>query len=449
MFTRKILSDLQKWADSPNRKPLILRGARQVGKTSAIHLFAKNFKHYLYLNLEKPEDKALFEQNLSVANIIDAICLAKQINSLSGKTLLFIDEIQNSPKAVAILRYFYEEAKHLYVVAAGSLLETLVDKQISFPVGRVEYLLMRPCTFIEFLAATSENKSIELLEKDEFPDFAHEHLLKQFRLYVTIGGMPEVVETYSKTKNLHSLGKIYESLIISYLDDIEKYAKTETMRHVVRHIIRSAFTEAGQRIKFENFGQSAYRSREVGEAFRILEKAFFLELVYPVTNLNLPLLPNIRKSPKLQLIDTGMIAYFAKVQKDMLGNAALDSIFEGKIIEHVVSQELRAMKESLLEQIHFWTKESPTSNAEVDFVYLHEGNVIPIEVKTGTSGRLRSLHQFIDLAPHNLAIRVYSGKFSVENTRTISGKDFTLINLPYYLLNQLPKYIEKYLPESS
>ncbi len=434
MIRRKAIEKLNEWAIRSNRKPLILRGARQVGKTTLVDIFAKQFDNYLYLNLEKRDNLNLFENNYSVEKLIEAVFYLKGKTKNVGKTLLFIDEIQNSQEAVKQLRYFYEEMPDLYVIAAGSLLETLIDKTISFPVGRVSYLPIRPLNFLEFLTAMGEDTSVELLKQTSPPEFAHNKLMDLFNQYTLIGGMPEIVSNYVKYKDINRLQPIYDELLTTYVDDVEKYSTNTTFTDIIRHTIHHSFLEAGSRIKFQGFGNSNYRSREMGEAFRTLEKTMLLQLVYPVTSTKIPIQANHKKSPKLQLLDTGLVNYSAGIQKELFLSKNIESTYKGKIAEHVVGQELKSLSNSVRYKLNFWTRESKNANSEVDFVYKHNDLLIPIEVKSGATGRLRSLHQFVDRSPHNIAIRAYSGKYSVETSKTIAGKEFTLINLPFYML---------------
>jgi hypothetical protein len=187
MFTRDILQELKKWAVVTNRKPLVMRGARQVGKITAIDMFSKDFDQYIKLNLEKANEREIFEKEYTFPDLLTSLFIYAGKKRMGGKTLIFIDEIQNSLKAVALLRYFFEEAPDLYVVTAGSLLESIMDKRISFPVGRVEYMAMRPCSFREFLFATGNEQLVEMLEKPEVPTFLHSQFLSWFKKYATIG----------------------------------------------------------------------------------------------------------------------------------------------------------------------------------------------------------------------------------------------------------------------
>ena len=441
MFKRDALKYLINWSNNHNRKPLIIRGARQVGKTTLIHEFAKKFEQYIYLNLEEPEDYNIFEKNRSFENLLTAIFFIKQKELNNKKTLIFIDEIQNSDIAIKQLRYFYEKAPYLYVIAAGSLLETLMNKNISFPVGRVEYLLLQAFSFNEYLQAVDNKQVIDVFEQIPFPAYAHDKLMELFNTYTLIGGMPGILKIYIENGDLVKLNSLYESLIISYLDDVEKYATNSKSAKIIRFVIKNAFTEAGNRIKFSGFANSNYKSREIAETISILEKTHLLKLIYPTTSTQLPIIPDKKKSPKLQMLDTGLINYFAGLQQEIFATDDIQKVYKGKIAEHIVAQELRTVFPSLLHDLHFWVREKKQSNAEVDFVIPFEGKVIPVEVKSGATGRLRSLHQFIDFATHNFAVRIYSGKFNIEKAKTLAGKEFYLLNLPFYLTSKIKKYL--------
>ena len=443
MFNRDILKNLSSWKGKKDRKPLILRGARQVGKTTVVTLFSEQFDQYLYLNLEIKAERDIFEQGHSIEELVQAIFFYKNRQNNKGSVLIFIDEIQNCPSAVSYLRYFYEAFPDLYVIAAGSLLETLIDTHISFPVGRVEYLVMKPLNFKEFLNALSEAAGLDILNKTiPVPDFTHDKLMKLFNTYAIIGGMPEIVQKYSDQKDIIALNSIFDSLIVSYLDDIEKYARNSTMASVIRHAVSHAFYEAGNRIKFQGFGNSNYKSREMGEALKVLEKAMLIYLLYPSSSVCPPLQPNTKKSPRLQVLDTGMLNYFGGFQKDLFGAGSIDSVYQGKIAAHIVGQELLAAETSHLFKLQFWNREKKQSTAEVDFLIQYENLLIPIEVKSAATGRLRSLHQFIDRAPHEYAVRIYSGKLGINRISTLNGSDCTLLNIPFYLAGSIPAYIE-------
>ncbi|WP_353480402.1 AAA family ATPase [Haliscomenobacter sp.] len=441
MYHRNILEELVKWRRSNNRKPLIIRGARQVGKTTVIQEFANQYQQYIYLNLERKEDAAIFQNYTRFATLVEAIFFLKDKDIQQADTLIFIDEIQEVPEALNLLRYFYEDFPQLHVIAAGSLLEAVLNENMTMPVGRVEFKVLRPMSFEEFLDAMGENAALQQYRTIPVADFAHDKLLQLFHTYTLIGGMPEIIAHYVENRNFTALIPIYESLLVSYMNDVEKYARNNTMVQVIRHVIKSMSVEAGNRIKFQHFGQSNYGSREVGEAVRTIEKALLLYLVYPCTGTSLPLFPDKKKSPRLQLLDTGLMNHLAGIQKEIIATPDLDLVYKGKVAEHIVGQELLATQYNVLSELHFWTREKKDATAEVDYVYIYDGHIIPIEVKSGATGRLRSLHAFMEHSPQPMAVRVYGGKLSTNTLETPNGKVYQLLNLPYYLTGQLEKYL--------
>ncbi len=445
MIYRNIISKLEEWSLKVNRKPLVLRGARQVGKTTLVNIFARKYPVYIYLNLEKPADKAIFDTKNAFSEKLDAIFFLKGFKKEQKPTLIFIDEIQNSPQAVALLRYFYEEAPEIYVIAAGSLLESLIDRHISFPVGRVEYLAVRPCSFKEFLNALHEQVALDVLSQWPVPDYAHEKLQSLFNRFTLIGGMPAIVANYAQNNDLISLNADFQSLIGGYIDDVEKYVIRNNSVQYIRHILRTGFRFGCQRIKFERFGASDYRSREMAEAFRLLEKTMLIELVYPTSSSSIPFLPDFKKSPRLHWLDTGLLNYAAGVQTEVFGANELSSAWRGLIAEHIVGQELIAEDYNILSQRVFWVREAKNSNAEVDYLLSYNGFLIPIEVKAGVGSTLKSLHLFMDKAPHKLAIRIWNQPFSESEIQTTAGKKFLLLNIPFYHSSQLNQIIDYYL----
>jgi predicted AAA+ superfamily ATPase len=259
--------------------------------------------------------------------------------------------------------------------------------------------------------------------------------------------MPEVVGTDADTKDIQQIIPIYEGLLVSYIDDIEKYASNQSMARIIRHIINNAFYEFGNRITYKGFGRSNYRSREMSEAFQLLEKTMFLRLIFPTTQTSLPVLEDRKKSPKLQILDTGLVNYYAGIQKELFQSDDISQFYEGRIAEHIIGQELLALNSSSLHRMNFWVREKKQSNAEVDYVLVHNDKLIPTEVKSGSTGRLRSLHQYIDLAPHNYAVRFFSGKVKINEIQTINKKPFYLLNLPYFLAGELERYLDWFISQ--
>lgn len=440
VLNRKSYQKLLAWKTSKRRKPLLIRGARQVGKTTLVRDFSKEFDNYIELNLEKEADRALFEID-DAGKIIDAVFLSKAHTPNNKPTLVFIDEIQESPKAIQQLRYFFEEVPELHIIAAGSLLEFALKQVPSFPVGRVEYLYLYPLNFVEYLDAIGNKSAIDALQTLPIQEYSHKVLLELFHQYAIIGGMPETVSNYVEDKNISSLSNTYNQLWQSYKDDVEKYAKNNTDKKIIRHVIETA-PYAKDRIKFEGFGQSNYRSREVGEALHALDLAKIIQLVYPSTSIRPPITPDLKKRPRLQFLDTGMLNQILMLQAEMIALPDLDDFHKGRIIQHLVVQELTTINEDSALKYHFWVREEKNTNSEVDALIQHKSYVIPIEVKAGKQGKLKSLHQFIDRCGHPYALRLYSGKFSIEEAKTPKGTPYYLMNLPYYLTTQIHQYLE-------
>lgn len=442
-FIRKAERLLHDWKNRVQRKPLIIRGARQVGKTTMVKKFADTYEHAILMNMEKTSDRAFFEQFDDVKLIIEALFLSQGITlAAMNATLLFIDEIQESPKAIQQLRYFYEEFPQLHVIAAGSLLEFAMKEVKSFPVGRVEYLYLHPLNFTEYLTAIGRDDLQTIMEYVPITKSAHPVLMAHFHRYAIIGGMPEIVRYDVEKASLSDLQRIYESVWETYKGDIEKYATNDSQRRIIKHLMETAPLYVDERIKFQGFGNSNYRSREVGEAFRILDDVKIIRLIYPTTELQAPLRVDVKKSPRLQFLDTGLVNYSLGIQVEMLGMTDISRTYRGAIIPHLITQELISIENHREAKPMFWVREKSQSNAEVDLLIAYRDQIIPIEIKSGSTGSLRSLHQFIEHSGVRYAIRIYGGDFALEHTQTPNKHPYLLLNLPYYLGTALAKYVK-------
>jgi predicted AAA+ superfamily ATPase len=441
-FTRKIAVYLSAWKESKGRKPLIIRGARQVGKTTVVKAFSTSYKNFINLNLERKQDLSYFEKYDDVKLIVEDIFLSNNISSKEiSVTLLFIDEIQESPKAIHLLRYFYEDLPELHVIAAGSLLEFSLSQVKMFPVGRIQYLYMYPLNFEEYLGVMDRNILLDELNNIPLKKTAHASFLEYFNKYVIIGGMPEIVAHYKEKNNLSDLIHIYEGIWSTYKDDVEKYAENETEKKILRHIMETGPAELDKRIKFQNFGNSSYKSREVSQAMKDLDKAKVIRLIYPTTDTEFPIRSDFKKSPRLQFLDTGIVNYTLHIQSDLLGYQDLSASYKGALIPHIITQELLSLSVERDSKPNFWVREKTQASSEIDLVYAYQNMVIPIEIKSGKTGTLKSLHQFVGRVTHPYAIRMYAGEFNIEQTETPEGKPYLLMNMPYYLGAKIPEYV--------
>lgn len=445
MFRRIALENLREWALKAERKPLVLRGARQVGKTTLVEMFAADFDHYIYLNLEEKDNAELFATDSTFDDLLAGIFFKAKLPVDSPRTLIFIDEIQTEPKAVQVLRYFYEKRPDLYVIAAGSLLESLMGRHISFPVGRVEYMALHPCTFVEFLSAIGEEMLASQVEKVAVPQSLHSYTLDLFKKYMIIGGLPEVVANYAQYHDMVRLSDVFNALLSGYRDDVEKYADNRKEQDSIRYILNYGWTSAGHRIQFAKFTNSSFKSADVSNAFRTLEKTLLLELVYPLTSTSFPILPDLKKSPKLLWLDTGLVNYVAGMQEELLFTTDSDELWNGDIAEHIVAQELLGATTTFGEKRLFWVRDARNSQAEVDFVIRYKSHLLPIEVKTGANSKLRSLHLFMEESKENIALRLWNGPMTSDVITRSDGRPFTLYNIPLYYAGHLHTLMQQTL----
>lgn len=442
MFKRNINKFLISWKNKDNRKPLVIRGARQVGKTSAVNLFARDeFDSYIYINLEQEDNLALFSKTQPIKDVIQIIQIKYNKKIIPGKTLIFIDEIQNSDIAMGQLRYFYEEMPAVHVIAAGSLLEVKMKKEgFSFPVGRVEYCYMYPVTFDEFLLASGNRELLEYLDNlhanTVIPEEVHQVSLKKFHEYMIVGGMPEAVSAYIKTKTYIDVDPVYESILTGFKDDVHKYsgfAKSKYLQFIIEH----APEYAGLPIKYEKFGGSSFHSREMSEAFDVMEKAMIISRVHASYSKEIPILNNMKKLPKLIYLDIGLINYKLGVRKEIINVPDINAVFHGQLSEQIVGQTLQTFSVNKNENLSYWYRLNKGSISEVDFLMNINNTLVPIEVKSGKTGTLKSLHNFIDESNNSFAVRIYSGHLVQEKIKTPKQKKYTLFSVPFYLLYRL------------
>ncbi|MDP4292035.1 MAG: DUF4143 domain-containing protein, partial [Bacteroidota bacterium] len=277
------------------------------------------------------------------------------------------------------------------------------------------------------------------------PEVIHPKVMGLFNTYTLIGGMPEVVKHYVNHKDLVAVNDVYETLLSGYRDDVEKYARNQNMTHVIRYILQTGWSFAAQIISLGSFAGSSYKAREMGEAFRTLEKTMLLELVYPSVGNTIPIVTELRRSPKLLWLDVGLVNYSAKLQKEVFGSKDILDAWRGHIAEQVVAQELLTSDYRVSHRRNFWVREKKGSDAEVDFIIQYENKVIPIEVKSGHNAKLKSLHIFMEQTNHSTAVRVWSNPFSVDKVKTPSGKEFDLLNVPFYYIGVLDAILAKYI----
>jgi len=445
---------LKQWLENRYRKPLIIRGARQVGKSTLVRNFTKE-QHLILIeiNLEKhPELDPVF-RTLDISNIIREIEGLTGQKVLSDNTLLFLDEIQAAPRALQALRYFYEEFPQLPVVAAGSLLEfVLAEHNFSMPVGRIEYLHLGPMSFEEFLIETDKNLLDYVINYDlvtPIPKTAHKRLLESQREFLFIGGLPEAILRTVQTNNLNEAVSVQQSIIETYKDDFSKYARQNQLLRLHR-VFNYIPLAVGKKIKYSHISGDD-KARELKAAIDLLIKAGLATPVYHSNCSGVPLNAQMDFSKfKLLFLDVGLMNRMCGF--DWLAIRAMDErklINEGAIAEQFIGQHLLYQNTPQNPELCYWLREQKTSNAEVDFVISRGDLICPVEVKAGKSGSLKSLLQFVLDKKTAIAVRFDLNLPSIQNIshkmpqgRQAENVSVQLISLPLYLVGQLYRLID-------
>jgi len=447
LINRDLHTILLDWKNDTDNLPLILRGARQVGKTTVIEEFGKSYDHYLYFNLEKKDDAGLFDNISDLERTVNLLFVSRRKDrAQEKKTLVFIDEVQERPEVLESLRYFKEDYAHLDIIVSGSLLEFAFGKISRIPVGRVQFLELHPLNFREYLRGIAHQIGIESLNSIPIDNAMTPMFYKLFHQFALVGGMPGIVSPFiSNNGDITSVTHLYAGIIESYKQDVEKYASNDQQKKIIRHIMDTAPYEIDNRINLNHFGNSSFKTREIKEAMTALMNARILELIYPTTQTAPPIVSDLKKRPRLHFLDVGLVNYQLNLHQELLSIEDLHSSSRGKLIQQIVNQEIKAQHSLPGKKRAFWVRESRGSTAEVDIVYTYQNMLIPIEVKSGATGTLRSLHEFMDRCDHIFAVRIYGGTLRIDDMKTRNSKSYKLLNLPYFLSGWVEPYLKWFI----
>jgi predicted AAA+ superfamily ATPase len=404
------------WKNDPIRKPLLLRGARQVGKTYAIRKLGSTFDEFVEINLEElPKARDLFEADLDAERIIRDLSLFTNKEIIPGKTLLFLDEVQITPQAVLALRYFYEKIPKLHVIAAGSLLDFAIS-QVGLPVGRVQLMHIYPMSFIEFLSALNETliiKEIMMHGLDqEMTPAIHKKILEYVALYQAIGGMPETVEQWKNAKTPRTCTRINSSILGTYRQDFAKYAKKHQIKYL-ELLFKEVPRQLSKKFKYSDV-EGEYRKRELAPALDLLETAGLIHKVQYSSCQGFPFGAQVDPQDyKVLFLDVGLTQTVLNLDLvDWFLNPLATLVNKGSIVEAFVGQELLAYADPFMDNgLYYWHRESPSSTAEIDYVIQQNDAIVPIEVKGGSGTTLKSLHLFLESHP----LAPYGIRFSTNN----------------------------------
>ena len=430
---RRLIGDLVRWHAEKDRKPLLLRGARQVGKSWAVREWCRqNSLELVTINFEEqPRYAALFEGDLDVTRIVDDISAAAGVSLRSSQAVLFLDEIQVAPKAITALRYFYEKAPEICVVAAGSLIEFVLEEE-GVPVGRVQSQFVFPFSFLEFLTALGKTGLVDVIQRFSLTDpkpiseFIHAEILAQLRLYYRIGGMPKVVARYLESSDMALVAREQSTLLQGYVDDIRKYARKADWSLLQLVFEKMGALAGGPQVKFTTIDPDS-KSPQIRRALSALQQALILHTVLPTNAKQLPLAAHSNdKRFKLTFLDIGLLHHTIGFDWSVLPiDADLTDIADGRIAEQFVGQEFITTRSGQHRyKLHHWERPKIGSEAEVDFVIEYDGRPVPIEVKSGKAGRLKSLEIYIEeLQPKHAFV------LSQRNVETLGNVTF----LPLYM----------------
>lgn len=405
---RKIDQTLKNWRDNPRRKPLIIRGARQVGKTYSILEHGKaEYDSCVHLDfLQLRQLSKIFDGDLIPQKMLTQIEVEVSQRILPGKTLLFLDEIQECPQAIVALRYFYEQMPELHIIAAGSLLELALEK-ISIPVGRVEYTFMRPMGFEEFCLALGEELLTQHFPSCRFTktpvqisESIHEKMVEYLRYYFLVGGMPEAVKVFFETRSLLEVFKVHQQICHGYLEDFSKH-RDEVDLECVARIFSAIPKKVGSQIKYTALYPEK-RIEVIKASLHFLMRLMIVHPIYATSGNGLPLgVAASAKIFKCLFLDIGLMQHLCGgTQQDILDETDLTKVYQGALAEQFVGQELLVQREgSENGKLYYWVRAERSSNAEVDFLWIENGVIVPVEVKNSASGRLKSLHLFLKEHP--------------------------------------------------
>jgi predicted AAA+ superfamily ATPase len=397
---------------------LILRGARQVGKSSSVKNLSSKFKYYIEINFdENPIYASVFENGLDPAGICEQLSVISNTPIIEGETLLFFDEIQSCIPAISSLRYFYEKMPNLHLIAAGSLLEFALSEIPSFGVGRVRSIFMYPLSFEEFLLANKENSLVEAMSKAttqvSFPEIFHKKLKDYLRRFLIIGGMPEAVKAYVSNGDMLEVQRVLDDLLLSIQADFAKY-KIRVSPTRIREVFDAVVLQVGNKFSY-SYPHATLNNVQIKEALILLEMAGLVYFVTHSASNGIPLGAEINsKKRKILLFDTGI---FQRIQglniAQLLIQDDFESINKGNIAELHVGLEL-IKNSSCYEktQLYFWQREAKNSQAEVDYVIQKQDKIVPIEVKAGTKGSMQSLYLFLEEKKIDFGIRLSLENFS-------------------------------------
>lgn len=486
-FERSLLSDLNTRLSANDYRPVLICGVSGCGKTTLAGQFAIRFARSMLFDLSKPSDRQVFEKAPPGGLHFSDLFLFRNSDPNVGRTLLFLDNIHNAPGIWEMLVNLPNRPGNLFILGAIAVIDGRGQSAVRNPQSAVDVIQhpassisLKPLSFSEFIMATGELEARSFYHETPCPDHAHEKLLSLFHRYVMTGGMPEAVAAWAEEHSMAAVEKVFGHILAGWDRLLRNQAIGKKSAELASSLLADSFPFAAAQVSFHRFANRPVRSREAANAFRFLEKLMFLKLIYPVTGSGPEAVPEIGRSPRLQFADTGMVIYLSGIRHQVAAASDLTGLFGGQVLRHVVGQEMGTRDEgretmgeafgirnlepgsgtavsdqpsadnnsrpsSFVLHPSFWVNPKPQSHASTDFLLPHNGLLIPVVARTGEPGRLRSLHSFLDAAPHPFAVRLCADRLNVRKSETIKGKTFFLLSLPYYLAGRISEHFDGFV----
>lgn len=432
----------QRFKDVPG-KPVLITGMQNSGKTTLAKQCSAPFRQYIMIDLTIAQYRRLFQDKETPDTVLKSLFFLSGQDFQQRGTLIFLKEIYRCNEAIDWFRHWITRPFPFQLMASASFLSDGIIKLRAELEPQASHFYLPPFTFREFLDSGEDLTVRDAFRETPVPRYAYEKLLKIFHLYSLTGGMPEIVASIREFPEMTKVNPIYEKILEGISRLVNQESATRKTAVLNEEILQNIFPFAASRILFNNFGNVGAGSREIARSMRFLERFMIIQLIYPMTSTGEGSQPKKNLSPRLHIGDTGLVNYFSGIQHTLYLSQDMNAVFQGQIARQVVGQEILAGGEK--SELVFWTRAKSQSTAEVDFIVPYQGFQIPVVVRSGEPGKLRSLHMFLEEAPHPFAVRLWSGPISVGQHQTIRGKRYFLLNLPYFLSSRINEHLKGFI----
>lgn len=432
----------QRFKEVPG-KPVLITGMKCCGKSTLAKICSAQFRQFIVIDLNTTQHRRLFEEKETNEITLKSLFFLYGKDFQQRETLIFLKELYRCDKAIDWFRHWITQPFPFQLLASSSFLSDEIMELIAVLEKHSSHFYLPPLTFSEFLDSGEDLTVRDAFRETPVPRYAYEKLLKIFHLYSLTGGMPGIVASIREFPEMTKVNPIYEKILEELSRLVHQESATRKTAYLNEEVLQNIFPFAASRILFNNFGNVGAGSREIARSMNFLARLMVIQLIYPIIDTGKDAIPKRTLSPRLHIGDTGLVNYFSGIQHTLYLSQDMNSVFRGQIARQVVGQELLSGSEKA--ELVFWTRAKSQSTAEVDFIVPFQGFQIPVVVRSGEPGKLRSLHMFLDEAPHAFAVRLWSGPISIGQHQTIRGKRYFLLNLPYFLSSRINEHLKGFI----